>query len=342
MSADHFLIRLEGDALTRGIQHGEQCRAALQQFVADGLCRLQPLSDRPLSLAALGEKIAAYRTLVSRWLPEMAAEIEGLAVGAGLSADVAWLLQLRREVLGYNRITTGGDCSTLASLKSEPLLAQTVDLNGNLDDFIRVLHVHTPQRHALVLSFAGLLGYLGMNSCGLAVGLNMVLGGRWQEGIPPYLAIRHLLDSCANVGEALEALAALPLSSSRSFTLCDAQRAVCVESLDNQLRVVEQGAVTAHTNHFLHADFIAQDAINIFARNSSQLRLNQTRAFLQQPTIDDEGCFGLFSTPPVCVADNGDIRRERTVAAVVLLPQQGRMLLRAGNPALSATHSFSL
>ncbi|MCX8957647.1 C45 family autoproteolytic acyltransferase/hydolase [Erwinia psidii] len=342
MSADGWIVHLEGDALSRGIQHGEQCRDALRQFADDGLCRLQPLSDLPLSLDGLREKIAAYRTLVNRFLPDMAEEIEGLAIGAGIPYDLAWLLQLRREVLGYNRVTTGGDCSTLASHKGEPLLAQTVDLNGNLDDFIRVLHISTPQRRALVLSFAGLLGYLGVNSSGLAVGLNMVLGGRWQEGIPPYLAIRHLLDHCASVDEALETLAALPLSSSRSFTFCDGQQAVCVESLDNQLRITERGTLTAHTNHFLHGDFVRQDAINIFSGNGSRRRLEQTNAFLQQSTIRPDMCFELFSTPPVCVADSGDIRRERTVAAVVLLPQQGIMQLRAGNPAHSATHSFSL
>lgn len=342
MSRDNLIIHLEGDALSRGIQHGERCCDALRQFVNEGLCRLQPLSDRPISLDCLREKIAAYRAMVSHWLPDISEEINGLSIGAGIPSDLAWLLQLRREILGYNRINTGGDCSTLASHKGEPLLAQTVDLNGNLDDFIRVLHIITPQRRSLVLSFAGLLGYLGVNSAGLAIGLNMVLGGKWQEGIPPYLAVRHLLDNCASVDEALETLATLPLSSSRSFTFCDGRRAVCVESLDNKLRVAEQGTVTAHTNHFLHADFIPQDEINIFARNSSQLRLDQTREFLQQPAIRPDMCFDLFSTPPVCVAGSGDIRRERTVAAVVLQPLQGTMLLRTGNPSLSDTLFFSL
>lgn len=342
MSSEIRVIHLEGDALTRGIRHGEACRAALWQFADDGLCRLQQLSGRPMSLNGLSEKIAGYRTLVARWLPDISQEIEGLAIGAGMPSDLAWLLQLRREVLGYNRITTGGDCSTLASLKGEPLVAQTVDLNGNLDDYISVLNCKSRNGRSLVLSFAGLLGYLGVNSAGLAVGLNMVLGGNWQEGIPPYLVIRHLLDTCSDVGEALEKLRALPLSSSRSFTLCDKQQAVCVESLDNQLRIIGQGAAVAHTNHFLHADFISQDAINIFAKNSSHLRLSQTQAFLQRETIEPEMCFELFSVPPVCVADNGDIRRERTVAAVVLLPQQGMMMLRPGNPSLSKTQCFSV
>ena len=62
-------------------------------------------------------------------------------------------------------------------------------------------------RRSLLLSFGGLLGYLGINSDGLAIGLNLVLGGDWGPGIPPYLAIRHLLDSAGSVAEALELLA---------------------------------------------------------------------------------------------------------------------------------------
>ncbi|MFI8417124.1 C45 family autoproteolytic acyltransferase/hydrolase [Serratia sp. NPDC078593] len=336
------VVTLRGDARSRGIQQGEQCRQALWQFADDHLCRLNLLSDAPLSLVALDEKIGRYRQFVTEWLPEIAQEVDGLAIGAQMPVALAWLLQLRREVLGYNRITTGGDCTTLASQESEPWLAQTVDLNGNLDDVIHVLACQDTPIPSLVLSFGGLLGYLGINQAGLAVGLNMVLGGTWGVGIPPYLAIRHLLDNCANVEQAMDVLTRLPLSSSRSFTLCDRQRVLCVECMDNQWRVVQQDSrTTMHTNHFLHPDFQRDDGINIFAKNSSMQRLAKAQDFLAAGPHQGEACFTLFSSPPVCVADNGDIRRERTVAGVVMLPEQGRLLVRPGNPSVNASQYFS-
>ncbi|WP_411753626.1 C45 family autoproteolytic acyltransferase/hydolase [Serratia sp. (in: enterobacteria)] len=348
MSVAVPVVVLRGDAQTRGIQQGEQCREALWQFTDDHLCRLNQLSDSPLSLAGLSEKINRYRQIITYWLPEIAQEIDGVAKGAQMPQDLAWLLQLRREVLGYNRINTGGDCTTIASLQTEPWLAQTVDLNGNLDDFIHVFSCQSTRIPSLVLSFAGLLGYLGINQAGLSVGLNMVLGGEWGPGIPPYLAIRHILDNCASVEHALEALIRLPLSSSRSFTLCDHQQVICVESMNNQWRIVSQGnarqanRTTMHTNHFLHQDFQTDDALNIFARNSSVQRLSKAEAFLASGPHDAEACFSLFSAAPVCVANNGDIRRERTVAAAIMLPKQGRLLLRPGNPAVNKTQTFSL
>ena len=53
------------------------------------------------------------------------------------------LLQVRREIIGFQKIPARGDCTTYASLTAGPAgdagLAQTVDLNGNLDDQIAVL-----------------------------------------------------------------------------------------------------------------------------------------------------------------------------------------------------------
>jgi hypothetical protein len=241
------------------------------------------------------------------------------------------------------------------------VLAQTVDLNGYLDDQIAVLEVARPgsPRRSLVLSFGGLLGYLGLNSDGLAVGLNLVLGGDWRPGLPPYLAIRHLLDTASCVDEAVEILRGLRMASSRSLTLCDTEKTVCVEFLADDLRVLDAAepvlpgppssltprlALSVHTNHFLHPDFLAGDELNVFARNSSLQRLKACDSGLAALPRDAgvEDHFALLSVPPIRVVGTGDIRRERTVAAVVMVPGRGELHVRPGDPALSATQSFAL
>ncbi|MGH3406778.1 MAG: hypothetical protein ACRDRJ_30385, partial [Streptosporangiaceae bacterium] len=57
---------------------------------------------------------------------------------------------------------------------------------------------------------------------------------------------------------------------------------------------------------------------------------------------DVEQHFARLSRPPICVADTGDIRRERTVAAVVMLPDRGELHIRPGDPSRSATQSFRI
>ncbi|MFC6067336.1 C45 family autoproteolytic acyltransferase/hydolase [Streptomyces ochraceiscleroticus] len=339
-------IRASGGPFAAGRAHGEALAGPLRAFLDDSLARLNKVMPEPVSLDGLLPSIAAYQAAVAAATPELAEEVAGLAAGAGITPDEAWLLQLRREIMGYRKVPTAGDCTTYARTGAAgPVLAQTVDLNGNLDDYLGVLEVARTgsPRRSLVLSFGGLLGYLGLNSDGLAVGLNLVLGGDWHPGVPPYLAIRHLLDTARDVPQALEILRGLPLASSRTLVLCDRERVAVVEILGDELRVTE-GAETAHTNHFLHPDFVPFDEINVFARNSSVRRLKAATAGLAElpPGCGAEDHFRLLSQPPICVPDRGDIRGERTVAAVVMLPSRGELHVRPGDPSLSSTQVFRL
>ncbi|PXX69262.1 acyl-CoA:6-aminopenicillanic acid acyl transferase [Nocardia tenerifensis] len=336
-------IRAEGAAFELGYQHGKARAADLRAFLDDGLCRLNRILPEPVSLTGLRPTIDAYLAEIDAATPDLAEEIRGLAAGADIDPLEAALLQLRREILGYSKIPTAGDCTTYALAGADPVLAQTVDLNGDLDDQIAVLEIVRAQasRRVLVLSFGGLLGYLGLNSDGLAVGLNLVLGGEWRPGVPPYLAIRHVLDQAGSVEEAVRLLRALPLASSRTIVLCDRDTAAYVEVLGTDVRV-EYGRDAVHTNHFLHPDLAPGDELNVFARNSSVRRLDHCRARLAVAAADPEEHFALLSAPPINVADNGDIRRERTVAAVVLCPGRGELHLRPGDPAAHATEIFTL
>jgi isopenicillin-N N-acyltransferase like protein len=366
-------VSAEGSPREAGFRHGAARAEALRAFLDDGLARLAHLmpaskTAAPITLAALRPTIAAYDAEISAAVPDLAEEISGLAEGAGITREEALLLQLRREIMGYSKVPTMGDCTTYACVgvgdgaadsasDGYPVLAQTVDLNGGLDDQLAVLEVHRPgsPRRALVLSFGGLLGYLGVNSDGLAVGLNLVLGGDWHPGLPPYLAIRHLLDTAPDVDTALTLLGGLKLAGSRSLTLCDRDRCVSVEFLGDEMRVLAQPdagtgtgtdaiAAITHTNHFLHPDFTARDELNIFARNSSVLRLKACRAGLAalppDPGVEDH--FAVLTNSPICVADTGDLRRERTVAAVVMLPRRAELHVRPGDPSRSGTQSFTL
>jgi hypothetical protein len=345
-------VRATGGPFAVGYAHGAARGDALRAFLGDDLCRINKLAPSRQSLGSLRPALGAFSKKIALATPRLSEEIAGLANGAGISHEAAVLLQARREIIGYQRVPARGDCTTYASLTAGPgggpVLAQTVDLNGDLDDQIAVLDVGLSgsRRRALVLSFGGLLGYLGVNSDGLAIGLNLVLGGQWRPGLPPYLAIRHLLDNAGSVEEAVALLAGLPLASSRSLTLCDPGAVACVEILDGALRFIESPQ-PVHTNHYLHPDFAAQDELNVFARNSSLLRLRACTERLAQLRLRGGGAaaeehFALLSRPPVRVAGTGDIRRERTVAAVVLLPARRELHLRPGDPSASATQVFSL
>ncbi|MGB8843142.1 MAG: C45 family peptidase [Aliidongia sp.] len=339
-------LRLEGMPRELGRAHGLALRPQIRAYLDDDLTRLNRVLPRPTSLAELAPTIAAYRRGIAAAAPSLAEEIAGLAEGAEITPDEAILLQIRREVMGYSRFRTAGDCTTLYRLgDSGAVLAQTIDLNGDLDDQMVILDIthRSSGRRVLMLSFTGLLGYLGLNSDGLAIGLNLVLGGTWGPGLPPYLAIRHLLDTCSDVDGCLEWLSRVSLASSRSLTLCDARGAAVVELCDGKLSV-ERGATLVHTNHFLSQDFAVVDEMNPFSRNSSMRRLEACRTRLDRLAgrAGPEDYMALLCEEPICVPDTGDIRREKTVGAAVLWPTARTCYVRRGNPALARTEAFRL
>jgi len=342
------LVRVGGDPDRVGAEHGRVLRDRLRGFLADGNARLDYLL--PHLPEDLDDLLDAYDAAITAQAPALGAEIGGLADGAGIRRRDAVLLQVRRELLGYSRIPTRGDCTTYARGGpgfGTPVLAQTVDLNGGLDDQIAVLDVEPgPGRiGSLVLSFGGLLGYLGVNDAGLAVGLNLVLGGTWGPGMPPYLAIRHVLDRAGSVDEAVALLRGLRVASSRSVMLCDRTGVATLEfpgGGPGSAAAMSRFEESVHTNHFLESRFASRDALNVFARNSSNQRLTACASALAALPDDagPEQHLSLLAAPPITVRASGDIRRERTVAAVALLPGRGELHLRPGDPSRSSTRVF--
>lgn len=334
-------IQASGSRYQIGYRHGASQRADIHRFLGDRLTRIGGILGREVSLPELSPMIGEYAAVIKDHLPDMAEELRGLADGAGISQDEAYLLQLRRELVGYRSVRSRGDCTTFGRLApGGAVIGQTIDLNGDMAPELTVLDLGLEDRgrRLLLLSFTGLLGYLGMNDRGLAICLNLVLGGAWRPGIPGYMAIRHLLDEASTVEECLQRLSGLPLASSRALTITDGRRLVTVEYILDEMVVLE-GDELVHANHFLHAGFADRDELNPFARTSSLRRQDACAAALGElpASADDQAYLDILAGPSVDVAPNDDIKRECTVGSVVMRPDLGTMFVRQGSAAASRT-----
>jgi isopenicillin-N N-acyltransferase like protein len=334
-------IHASGSRYRIGYQQGASHRADIHRFLGDRLTRIGGILARQVSLPEYSRTIGEYAAVIKDRLPDMAEELRGLADGAGISEEEAYLLQLRRELVGYRSVRSRGDCTTFGRLApGRTVIGQTIDLNGDMAPELTVLRLDLEDtgRRLLLLSFTGLLGYLGMNDRGLAICLNLVLGGTWRPGIPGYMAIRHLLDEASTVEECLERLSGLPLASSRALTITDGRRLVTVEYILDEMVVIE-GDELVHANHFLHAGFADRDELNPFARTSSLRRQDACAAALGKlpADTDEQAYLDILAEPTVDVAPNGDIKRECTVGSVVMRPDLGTMFVRQGSATASRT-----
>jgi predicted choloylglycine hydrolase len=326
-----------GGPFARGAQHGESRRATIRAFLDDGLARVDSVRKTPLGRAEARVLAARHAAVIEADVPELADELRGLAAGADIDYLDAVILQIRRELIGR-----GSDCTTLAGPTGDGgyVIAQNVDLPGNLTDLGMLLRVcaHAATPEILMFTHVGLLGYLGLNGDGLAVGINMVLADGWRPGVPPYLLVRRILEQ-RTLDAALAELQRIRRASSRSLVLAQGERLINVELTVDRMAILEPPLII-HTNHYLHPELQASDRVS---RESSTFeRWERTRALVGERRTLDAALLRSVLTDHVgargaiCCHGNGDAARAQTIVSVMLWAAERRMSAARGTPCTAA------
>lgn len=339
------VLEVHGDPYQRGYQHGTAFKEEIRSFLEDDLARINKVRPQALSKAQALDIVQRSIPFLEKDIPALSQEIFGLAQGANIPYAEAVLLQLRREL-----IAEGLECTALMGKDASHrrFIAQNVDLPGNLKDLGLILKVNAHEENepdVLLYTHIGLIGYLGLNSYQIGIGLNMVLSRGWREGVPPYLLIRHLLHQ-RSVDDCLHEIRRIRRASSRNLLLCDREQAVDVEMTVQEERYIRQENGIVHTNHYLHDDFIRQD--RLANPSGSRSRLQRARELWQN---DAAGSLATLQrilqdhqTPPthICAHGSGEPDRGETVASVILYPEDGMLYAAKGNPCASTYHKFTL
>ena len=336
-------VVVEGDARARGLGYGRAVGAAVRRLLAEDLAHINRVRRQPMAPSEARAIARDFAPAIASGVPDVWAALEGFALGAGLELEDALILQLRRELIGW-----GTECSLIAFRDEErACVVQTVDLPGDLAGWGHVVLERGDPQGApdmLYWTVAGLLGFLGLNAQGLAIGINMVVSGGWRVGVPPYLIIRHLLGR-ADVTSALAELERVPRASSRAYTLVDTRRLVTAETTPDRVVTLED-AVLTHANHYQHPELTPVDRLP--PTSTSHLRsarLEQlvaaTGGRLTADTVagwlaDHDG-----APASICAHDKG-AAFGRTIAGVVLEPALGRLRVAFGNPCAQPYQSFLL
>ena len=150
-------------------------------------------------------------------------EIFGLAEGARLPISQALLCQVRAEA---SRAWDGG-CTAFA-LTGEAtaggitLAGQNQDLESEYEDVAIILRVRPTDGRpsAVMFTFAGQLGYAGMNQYGVSNFVNALYNYRWRPGLS-YYPIRRVLLEQRTVDDCVRLLRAHRACSAANLVLAD-------------------------------------------------------------------------------------------------------------------------
>jgi isopenicillin-N N-acyltransferase-like protein len=287
-------LTIVGAPYERGHQYGEAVPQMIDHSIAS-YARLfayrRGMDWADSQAAALG-----YLPVLREVAPDLLEEMRGIADGAGKQIGEILALNVRTELMagiGNGVIHPGwpaaharnqaagvpahaddgapdtgvtliddGECTTAAAQPSATeagvtILAQTWDWQGDQRAACILLRVRAPgEPEILTMTEAGIVAKIGLNSAGVAVGLNLLRSnsdGR-EVGMPVHVLLRKMLQA-RSFAEARAAAGQAPAAGSSCITLASAGgQLVSLEITPAGVAEVwAQDGVLAHANHCLDA-----------------------------------------------------------------------------------------
>jgi len=341
MAANTFpYVEVSGSAYELGYQHGAQAAAMIERYLL--------LTERltRLSRDRLCRNAMVFLPLIEAFSPAYVDEVRGLAAGAEISFEEALLCQARAEA-GF--VLEGG-CSSFAltgaaTANHQTLAGQNQDLPPEYSDVAILLHVKPTdgRPRALMFTFAGQLGYVGMNQFGMCLFANALYDAPWQLGLPKYPMKRRLLEQ-TSVQAGIDLLTRYRLCSANNLVLADGQGGLAdVEERPDGVAVFqdEHPQRRLHTNHYLTDDFKVLETNSL---PDSCPRLDRLRALVQEH-------WGAVSVKVMqtILADHdndpGGICRHgaggmHTISGYIAEPAQGVLHVRRGHGCLGTWQTY--
>jgi len=275
------LVHIEGAPFERGRQYGRACGDLIARYPDvlaavledEGQLRALSMGIRRPSRADLLASARIFLPRLQAFAPHLVQEVRGIADGAERPFDEVLLVNVRAEVLGLLQTLSGpvDGCTALAvgasrTASGKPLAGQNLDQDPRNGELLIVLHVRPREGPAILMcTFAGLVGYLGLNAAGIAVFQNAVSTRTWRgDGMPHYFMKRVLLEQTSLAG-CLAVLGQAQVCSSGNYLLVDATAGELAdgELTPNGLATLCTPAddVLVHANHFLHPDLVPHEAL---------------------------------------------------------------------------------
>ena len=264
------VITLSGSSREMGRQHGVQ----LSERIRRSLSTLR----LALGAATIDAGWDAFQPSVEYCraeVPELIAEMEGIADGAGLPFCDIWAINAHLDLSVWKRTAQelgeepgelpGCSSHAVATPQGSALMGWNGDdLSDWMDSGVVVRAAPDDGRPPFAyFSWAGTVGRPG-TSLAIAVGANSMppAAGHRPDGLLYGMVCRKLLE-CTSTGAALKAMACMQTCSAMNYCLGDASGELAdVETDSREVRVLlpETGQrYLLHTNHYIHTEHDAKN-----------------------------------------------------------------------------------
>lgn len=309
------IIDCFGDGRQRGLAHGESAR----QLIHEGIARWEEatLASQPRGTAIRDYAVrfvggTALMATMEKTVPELAAEIRGIAEGAALPYEIIAAYNLMDEQWWYDLGSPLAEpgCSLVGlSDGRRTVLAQNMDLPAFMEGSQVILRLRGPDMpETLVLSSAGLIGLAGVSRAGFGICVNTLLMLRHSDaGLPVAAVFRHALEQ-ASAAKAVAVLQSLGHASGQHYAVGDRHGVAGVECSAGGCSVSSPHgrSILTHTNHPLASEDI-DDASLAMLNERGRVEFSRKRLAFLDTHVDGlaspQDVIALLSDPstPICV-----------------------------------------
>lgn len=250
---------ITGSARDCGVAHGELAKSRVARTIEIYLSAFSGQAN--LSLEQVRERARHYVSVIREIDPEIAEELEGIAVGSKQRFEDIVAVNCRTELLYGSAAGTrpATECTTLVALPEATrergiLIGKNWDWRDPCVDVVVVLRVRQLGKPALTMVVeAGMVGRDGFNEQGIVVCGNLLVSNedRGDIGVPVPILRRRILQS-AHYYDAIERLVRAPRGASGNYLIAHREGvAIDFEVSPNRAFALypERGLLT-HANHF--------------------------------------------------------------------------------------------
>ena len=350
------MIELSGTPFSIGKTHGERASALINNSLKNYKKLFKALAG--VSWPEAQRMARDFIQPINACDPEILEEMQGIASGSGLSLEDVIAINARSELLYSNSAKDGEGCTAVAVMPERTacgrlLMGQNWDytpLAAGALVMLRISQQNKPE--ILMVTEAGMVGKIGMNSCGLCTGLNALSAPSVPKGVPVHVALRLLLNG-ENLTQATAFLEHTPVAGCGNIILGSAFAALNIEIGPDDFDVLcPRGGLLVHTNHYLSPRFAHYKSSTGNRTVNSYIRQSRMEGFFENTDHkvkikDLKQAFSDHGDYPDGICRHPDPKKDpphqaQTNYSVIFDMQKLEMHLSKGNPCSSAYEVFSL
>lgn len=357
------LLTVTGTPYEMGYQHGVAYREDIRRYTAErvGLVCSGRWSGHELPRAEVLALAEACLPAHEAYAPDLMAELHGLAAATDLSLGELLIVggftdfvdtvynTYRQRQAAVERLPID-DCTAFIvpdahTADGAGFFGQTWDMHDTATEFVILLHTQPTHGPAsFIFTTVGCVGQIGLNSAGIAIGINNLLGADGQLGVTWPFVVRNVLAQ-TNLADALACITEAPLAGAHNYLLFDKTgHGYNIEAMPSHLHItpLEEESIV-HTNHCLVSQTIALSQTRLpESQRSSEARLDKAADLLQERPLTAEHLMALTrDQEAICVQAKPPLGIE-TCGAAIMRPKTGDFWAVWGLPSENEYEHFKL